>query len=110
MNSRQFITLTSGNWQSKNTSISLLNDLESIAFTVSYDTSIEFGSLGHCTHLTQKALRCFAPSGFPKSQHYKDYSIHTIFMARESSEWDTHKPLFSIVNNHMIYTGSQIII
>ena len=90
--------------QTKQDYISLLNDLESTGYTVSYDT-IEVGSLGHCTHLTQRALRCFAPSSLSKSQHSElikrlaRTSIscsHTIFMARESSEWDTHKPLFTV--------------
>ena len=49
--------------QTKQEYISLLNDLKSLGYTVSYDT-IEVGSLGHCTHLTQRALRSFAPVTF----------------------------------------------
>ena len=47
--------------------VSLLNDLESIGYTVSYDT-VEIGSLGHFAQSSYKSLRWFTPKSFSKSQ------------------------------------------
>ena len=95
--------LDQGNSVSKGI-IEMVGDLESRGYSVSYNT-IEIGSLGHYTNLTLKALCNFASKSLTKSECSKllnnvaKISIscsHTIFLARESCEWDTSRRLFTL--------------
>ena len=53
--------------------VKLANSLKDEGFSLCLPVPNSEGlpPIGHCTHFTQRALRCFAPSNFSKSQHSK---------------------------------------